>query len=142
MRFAGHNVLAILAAAVAMYFVEFLIYGVLVPPATYQAMAHLDDVDMTGNAWKMPFGIIGPLIWAVGLSIAIGWRGGGGWRLGASTGLVTAATLMIAARFFQWGYGATGLDFFALDAVHFLVVGALGGAIIGGWPAAKGAKAG
>lgn len=139
MRVAGHNVLAIIVAAIVMYFVEFLIYGVLVPGPTYQAMSHVADADMTASAAKMPFGIIGPLIWAVGLSVANGWRGAKDWQAGAMTGLLTAAFFMIAARFYQWGYGPTGLDFYALDAVHFLLVGAIGGAILAAWPAPKAA---
>ncbi len=140
MRFAGHNVLAVIVAAIVMYFVEFLIYGVLIPPATYQAMAHVAPGDMEAIGMsKMPFGIIGPLIWAVGLSVANGWRSAKGWQAGAMTGVLTAAFFMIAARFYQWGYGPTGLDFYALDAVHFVLVGAIGGAILAAWPAGKAA---
>ena len=139
MRVAGQNVLAILAAAVAMYLVEFLIYGVLVPGPTYMALSHMSADDGPANAWKMPFGIVGPLIWAVGLSVANTWRGAKGWQAGAMTGVLTALFFMIAARFYQWGYGPTGLDFYALDAVHFLLVGAIGGAIIAAWPAGNAA---
>jgi hypothetical protein len=139
MRIAGHNVFAIVAAAVAMYLVEFLIYGVLVPPPTYQAMAHIAEQDFTASQWKMPFGIIGPLLWAAGLSMAVGWRNASGWQGGAMTGVLTSVFFMIAARFYQWGYGPTGLDFYALDAAHFLLVGAIGGAIVAGWPKPKAA---
>jgi hypothetical protein len=137
MRIAGHNVFAIVAAAVVMYLVEFLIYGMLVPAPVYQALAHLSD-PVTWQ-WKMPFGILGPLLWALGLSVANGWRNASGWQAGAMTGVLTGLFFMIAARFYQWGYGPTGLDFYALDAAHFLVVGAVGGAIIAGWPKPKAA---
>ena len=139
MRIGGQNVLAIIAAAIAMYLVEFLIYGVLVPGPKYMALSHMTEADGPGNMWKMPFGIIGPLVWAVGLSVANGWRGAKGWQAGAMTGLITSLFFMIAARFYQWGYGPTGLDFYALDAAHFLLVGAIGGAILAMWPAPKAA---
>ena len=139
MRFAGHNVLAIIAAAIAMYFIEFLIYGMLVPGPVYQELSRMSDEQMIEAAKKMPFGILGPLVWAVGLSVANGWRGAKGWEAGAMTGLLTGAFFMIAARFYQWGYGPTGLDFYALDAAHFLLVGAVGGAILAAWPAPKAA---
>jgi Protein of unknown function (DUF1761) len=137
MRVAGHNVLAIGAAAVVMYLIEFVLYGILVPPETYMGLSLITAEQAAANGWKMPFGILGPLLWAIGLSVAIAWKGAKGWQAGAMVGLVTAAFFMIAARFYQWGYGPTGLDFYALDAAHFLVCGAVGGAIIAAWPAAK-----
>lgn len=137
MRVAGHNALAIIAAAVVMYLIEFVMYGMMIPAETYRALSHVTAEDAAAGMGKMPFGIIGPLIWAIGLSIAIGWKGAKGWQAGAMVGLVTSLFFMIAARFYQWGYGPTGLDFYALDAVHFLLCGAVGGAIIAGWPAGK-----
>jgi hypothetical protein len=133
MTVAGHNVYSILVAMIAMYFAEFMIYGVIVPPAAYQELALMSDVDVAANGWKMSLGMIGPFVWAIGLSIAIRWRGERGAKAGAVTGLITAAFFMIAARFYQFAYGPSGLAFYALDAAHFLAVGALGGAIIGGW---------
>lgn len=137
MQLAGHNVLAIIAAAIVMYLIEFVMYGMAVPQETYMALSHLSPEDAAANGWKMPFGIIGPLVWAIGLSVAVGWKGAKGLQAGAMVGVVTSLFFMCAARFYQWGYGATGLDFFALDAVHFLLCGAVGGAIIAGWPASK-----
>jgi Protein of unknown function (DUF1761) len=137
MQVAGHNALAVIAAAVAMYLIEFVMYGMAVPQETYMALSYMSAEEAAGNAWKMPFGIIGPLIWAIGLSIAIGWKGAKGWQAGAMVGVTTGFFFMCAARFYQWGYGPTGLDFFALDAVHFLLCGAVGGAIIAAWPATK-----
>ncbi|MBT9447745.1 MAG: DUF1761 family protein [Hyphomonadaceae bacterium] len=137
MRVAGHNLLAITAAAVAMYLIEFVMYGMAIPPATYMALSHMTAEEGAANGWKMPFGIIGPLIWATGLSIAIGWKGAKGAQAGAMVGAVTAVFFMCAARFYQWGYGPTGLDFYAVDAFHFLLCGAVGGAIIAAWPASK-----
>lgn len=137
MKLAGHNVLAILAAAIVMYAIEFLIYGLLVPPITYQKLAHLRVEDLPLNAWKMPFGIVGPLLWATGLSVANTWRGAKGAVAGALTGVLTGAFFMVAARFYQWAYGATGLAFFGLDVAHFIVVGAAGGAILAAWPAGR-----
>jgi uncharacterized membrane protein len=139
MRIAGHNVVAIIAAAIVMYLIEFLIYGVMTPAPVYQALAHISAEDQASNLWKMPFGIIGPLIWAVGLSFANGWRGAKSWQAGAITGLLTGVFFMIAARFYQWGYGPTGLHFYLLDAFHFVVVGVVGGAILAAWPAQKAA---
>lgn len=140
MRIAGHNLIAIVVAAILMYFVEFLIYGVLIPEDVYRALSHVTAEEGAAMGWKMPFGLVGPLIWATGLSVAMGWRKAEGWQAGAMTGFICALFFMIAARFYQWGYGPTGLDFYALDAVHFLLVGAIGGAVLGAWPKAKGAS--
>ena len=139
MRVAGHNVLAIIAAAIAMYLIEYVMYGVSISRESYMALSHVTAEDSAGNMWKMPFGIIGPLVWATGLSIALGWKGAKGLQAGAMVGVVTSIFFMCAARFYQWGYGPTGLDFFALDALHFLLCGAVGGAIIAAWPASKAA---
>lgn len=134
MKIAGHNVLAILAAALVMYAVEFVIYGVLTPPLVYMELARLRVENMPANAWKMPFGVVGPLVWAVGLSAANLWRGSRGLLAGATTGFVISLLFMIPARFYEWAYGQTGLAFYALDAAHFLIVGAIGGAVLAAWP--------
>lgn len=137
MKIGGHNLFAIIAAAIAMYFVEFVIYGLCVPEALYTRLAHIAEADAAASQAKMAFGIMGPLVWALGLSVAVSWRGVKGAGAGASTGALAALLFMLPARFYQFVYGPTGIDFFALDAFHFLFVGAIGGAIIGAWPEGK-----
>ena len=74
MRIMGHNVLAIFVAAIAIYALEYLIFAVLVPGDAYMRMSGYSAESMEAGIARMPFGVIPPLLAAVGLSLAIKWR--------------------------------------------------------------------
>lgn len=88
MRFMGYNVLAILAAAILIYAIEFVIFGLLIPGEQYAAMVGLGMDQM--HADRMPVGVIMPILSAIGLAVAIKWRNAQGAMGGLTTALIVA----------------------------------------------------
>ena len=87
MRVMGHNAFAIIVAALAIYAIEFVIFAVLIPAEQYMAFTGITQAQVEGGMARMPFGIIPPLLAAIGLSMVIKRRNAAGWMGGATTGL-------------------------------------------------------
>ncbi len=132
MRVNGHNVLAILAAAVAMYAVGFVIYGLLVSDLWMQ-LSGVTQADFAGQEWRMALSPVMPILMAIGLSLTIKWRAALGWTGGASTGFWMALFFVFASRLYSFAYGTEHPGLLGIDAAHLFIGCVLGGAIIGGW---------
>ncbi|UPT61348.1 MAG: hypothetical protein M0D54_13005 [Hyphomonadaceae bacterium JAD_PAG50586_4] len=131
MRVMGHNVLAIIVAAIAIYLIEFAIFAVLITPEQYQALVGLSAEQMHPD--RMPFGPVPPLLFAIGLSLAIKWRAAVGWMGGAMTGVLMAVFIGFAASFYPFVYGSHEAAYLAVDLGHYLACFAAAGAILGAW---------
>jgi Protein of unknown function (DUF1761) len=134
MRYQGHNVLAIAAAAVVIYLLEFLLYGVAIQPEQFRAMSGMSEAQ--GNAIgmaRMPFGAIMPILAAIGLSLAVKWRGAMGPAAGAMTGVLMGVCFAFAGRMYAYVYGADTETYLLIDLARFVVTYAIGGAIIAAW---------
>lgn len=133
MKVMGHNALAILVAAIAIYLIGFLIYGLIFSEAWVAASGWSEEELQSGMS-KMPFGFIIPVLVAIGLSFAIKWRNKPGWWGGAETGLLVALFFMVAVVFYGYVYSpAGGESLLAIDTLHQVATAAVGGAIIGAW---------
>lgn len=133
MRVMGHNALAILVAAIAMYAIGFVVYGVLFEEAWVAASGHTKEELQSGMS-KMPIGFVIPILLAIGLSMAVRWRNAAGWMGGLTTGLIVAVFFLIAERLYGYVYSpAGGETLFMIDALHNLLIAAVGGAILGAW---------
>jgi hypothetical protein len=132
MRYQGHNILAIVAAAAAMYAIGFLIYGVLFS-AQRQAASGYTEESFAGQEWKMALSPVMPLLIAAGLSLAIKWRAQPGWMAGAVTGLIMALVFVFASRLYTFVYSPEAAAMLAIDSAHLFLISAAGGAIIGAW---------
>lgn len=129
MRVMGHNVLAIVAAAIAIYAIEFVIFAVMIPADEYMAMTGLTE----GDPGRMPVGIVMPIMAAIGLSLAIKWRNAPGWMGGVVTGLLMAVFFAFPTALYGYVYGTHTEQFVAVNTAHFLVCYAAAGAILGAW---------
>ncbi|MBX3429216.1 MAG: DUF1761 domain-containing protein [Hyphomonadaceae bacterium] len=132
MRFNGHNLLAILAAAIAIWVIGFLIYVVLFQQQWLDWMG-VTEAEMQQDNGRMAFMVAMPFLQAIGLSLAIKWRNAPGLMGGLTTGLLMAVCLSIAARMYGWVYSFEATELFGLDSVHFLLTHAVAGAILGAW---------
>jgi hypothetical protein len=133
MRVMGHNALAILAAAIAMYLLGFLIYGVLFGEA-WQAATGYTKEELESGMSKMPIGFIIPILLAIGLSMVVKWRNQPGLMGGATAGLLVGIFFLIAERLYGYVYSpAGGETLLAIDAVHTILIAVVGGAILGAW---------
>ncbi|MBS0385178.1 MAG: hypothetical protein JSS00_07495 [Proteobacteria bacterium] len=133
MRMMGHNVLAIAAAAIAIYAVEFVIFAATMTQQQYSALSGYSVESMAASAARMPFGAIPPLLAAIGLSFAVKWRNKAGWMAGVTTGVIVAICFGVGVSLYSFVYGPNSAAFVGVDLVHFLVSYGVAGAILGAW---------
>lgn len=133
MRFNGHNVLAIVVAAVAIWAIGFLLYVVLFEEQWMTWMGITEADVETAGADRMPFMVIMPFLQAIGLSLAVKWRNAPGLMGGLTTGVFMAIFLTIAGRMYGWVYSFEPTELFGLDSLHFFLTHAVAGAILGAW---------
>lgn len=131
MRFQGHNVLAIIAAAIVIYLLEFVIFAVMIPGDQYLALVGLQEGQ--GDPARMPVGAVMPLLAAIGLSLVIKWRNAAGWMGGAMTALIMAVLFGFNASLYSYVYGADTAAFLPINLGHYLVCWGAAGAILGAW---------
>ncbi len=131
MRFNGHNVLAIAAAAIAIYAIEFVIFAVLIPADQYMAFTGITQEQAEGGMARMPFGIIPPVLAAIGLSMVIKWRNAAGWMGGLTTGLWMAVLFAFGTSLYGYVYGPHIEAYLPVNLAHFLVCYGAAGAILG-----------
>jgi hypothetical protein len=132
MRVMGHNALAILVAAIAIWAIGFVIYVLLFQQQWLQWMGVTEEQMQTDNG-RMPFMVLMPILQAIGLSIAVKWRNAAGWMGGLTTGVLMAVFLTIAGRMYGWVYSFEPTELFGVDSLHFLLTHAIAGAILGAW---------
>jgi hypothetical protein len=133
MRVMGHNAFAIVLAAVAIYAIEFLIFAVLIPADQYMAMTGINEAQVSAGTGRMPVGVVMPILFAIGLSLAIKWRGAAGLMGGVSTALLMAVLLAFPASLYSYVYGPHTEQFLLINLGHYLVCFAAAGAILGAW---------
>ena len=134
MRSAGINWGAVLAAAIAIYAIGFIIYGVLVPPERWMAMAGISAEEMaTVGTSRMMFSPLMPLATAIFLGVLFKLGKVQGASTGAQWAVVVAFASAIPALWYGWVYGVHGIDGTLLDSAHLLLGHAVAGAILGGW---------
>lgn len=131
MRFNGHNLLAIVAAAIAIYLIEFVIFAVLISPEQYQAMVGVTAEQL--HPVRMAFGVISPILAAIGLSLVVKWRNALGFMGGAMTGVWMAIFFAFAASLYGFVYGSNTETLMAVHLGHFVVCYAVAGGILGVW---------
>lgn len=131
MRYQGHNVLAIIVAAIAIYLIEFVIFAVMISAEQYTAMIGVTTDQLHPD--RMPYGAIPPILAAIGLSLAVKWRNAPGLMGGAMTGILMAIFFAFAASLYGFVYGSNTETFLAVNLAHYLVCYAVAGAILGAW---------
>ncbi|MGE0595238.1 MAG: DUF1761 domain-containing protein [Hyphomonadaceae bacterium] len=133
MRVMGHNALAIIVAAIAIYAVGFLIFGLLLSDAWVAATGYTKEQLESGMS-KMPIGFVIPILLAIGLSLAVKWRNQPGWMGGVVTGALVALFLTFPQFLYGYVYSpAGGETLLAIDALHTFAGCIVGGAILGAW---------
>jgi hypothetical protein len=131
MRFMGHNALAILVAAIVIYAIEFVIFGMLISADQYQSMVGLTSEQLHPD--RMLYGVAPPLLAAVGLSLAVKWRNAPGWMGGLTTGVLMAIFFAFAVALYGFVYGSHASTSLAVDLAHFVIAYGAAGAVLGAW---------
>jgi hypothetical protein len=133
MRVMGHNVFAIIVAALLIYAIEFVIFALLISPEQYMAFTGVTADQVAANGERMPFGIIPPLLAAIGLSAVIKWRNAPGLMGGVTTALLMAVLFAFGTSLYGYVYGPHDASYLPVNLGHFLVAWGAAGAVLGIW---------
>ena len=134
MRICGIHVLAVLVAAVAVYAVGALIYGVLVGPEVWMEGAAItqQQMDLVGMS-RMPYSPIMPLMTAFGLAMLFNWAGVSGLGNGVKWALLVAFASAVPTLLYGWVYGVAPFYGTMIDIAHLMIGHGVAGAILASW---------
>lgn len=133
MRVNGHNILAIVAAAILIYAIEFVIFAVLISPEQYMAFTGVSAEQVASGDARMPLGVLPPLMAAIGLSLAIKWHAAPGWMGGARTAILMAVLFAFGTSLYGYVYGPHTAAYLPVNLAHFIVCYGAAGAVLGAW---------
>jgi hypothetical protein len=133
MRSGGINWLAVIAAAVAVYALGFVIYGIVIPEERFMAMSGITDAELSVAMSRMMFSPLMPILTAVFLAVLFKWGQVTGASKGAQWALVVALASAIPTTLYGWVYGGMSTDMTMVDAAHLLLGHVAAGAILGAW---------
>jgi hypothetical protein len=134
MRSGGINWLAVVAAAVAIYAIGFVIYGLLIPAETWMAWSGVsaEDIEAVGSS-RMPFSVVMPLMTAIFMAVIFKWAQVAGASDGAKWGAVVALASAVPALMYGWVYGIGPAEMTLVDSGHLLLGHVAAGAVLGAW---------
>jgi Protein of unknown function (DUF1761) len=134
MKFMGFNVLALLAAAVAVYIVGFIIYGLLLGPEVWLASQGItkEQMDAIGTS-RLPFSPAMPIVTAVGMALLFQWANVSGVANGIKWGVLIAMTSAVPAIWYGWVYGIGPCSGALIDSAHLVAGHGVAGAILARW---------
>jgi hypothetical protein len=133
MRSGGINWLAVIAAAVAVYALGFVIYGMLIPEESLTAMSGITESEKAVAMSRMMFSPVMPVLTAVFLAVLFKWGQVASAMKGAQWAMVVALASAIPTCLYGWVYGGASTDMTLLDSTHLLLGHIAAGAILGGW---------
>ena len=134
MRAGGINWLAVIAAAVAIYLIGFVIYGLLVPPEWWMAASGItqEEMEQVGTS-RMPFSVVMPLMTAIFFAVLFKLGQVADLGTGVKWAVVVALASAIPTLLYGWVYGTGPFDATLVDVGHLLLGHIAAGAIIGRW---------
>lgn len=136
MRILGLKPLAVLAAALGVYFAGFMIYGLLFGQI-WMDLAGFDGESFEGEGWRMALGPVMPVMITLGIGLLIKDRGITTWQAGAKLGAMVGFFFLCGTQLYSVAYGLDPLALYALDAFHLMLNGVIAGAVLGGMKAAQ-----
>lgn len=134
MRAGGINWAAVIVAAVAIYAIGFVIYGLLIPADTWMAMSGItaEEMEKVGTS-RMPFSVVMPLMTAIFLGVLFKMGGVADAAKGAKWATIVALASAIPTLLYGWVYGVGPMAETMIDSGHLLAGHIVAGAILGGW---------
>ncbi len=129
---AGDNWSAVLVAAVAIYVVGFLIYGVLFSKLWMKVSGYTSE-QLQANRWKMALSPVMPILTAIGLALVLKWARVDNLAMGVVVAAQVWLFLVLSTRLYSFVYSPEKIGLLVMDAIHLLFGLLIAGAIIGGW---------
>jgi hypothetical protein len=133
MRSGGINWLAVLVAAIAIYALGFVIYGILIAEESGMAMSGITEAEKATAMSRMMFGPVMPIMTAAFLALLFKWGQVAGAMKGAQWAMVVALASAIPTILYRWVYGGATTDITLVDSAHLLLGHIAAGAILGRW---------
>jgi hypothetical protein len=133
MRSGGINWLAVLAAAVAVYAIGFVIYAMLIPEPTWMAMSGMTEAEKAVAMSRMMFSPLMPILTAIFMAVLFKWGSVDSAMKGAQWAIVIALASAIPTTLYGWVYGGMDTNMTMIDGAHLLLGHIAAGAILGGW---------
>ena len=133
MRSGGINWLAVIAAAVAIYAIGFVMYAMLIPMETWMAMTGMTADEKAVADSRMMFSPIMPILTAVFMAILFKWGQVADSMTGMRWAIVVGLASAVPTMLYGWVYGGIDTNMTMIDCAHLLLGHIAAGAILGGW---------
>jgi len=131
-RIFGHDLLAVIAAAVAIYAVGFIVYGLLFSDMWMAAYGYTED-SFVGHEWKFALSPLMPILTAACLAALLNMTGASGLGAHLKLGFFAWLGFQFTALMYTFAYGVfVPASMLALDGAH-LLIGTLVGAAVLTW---------
>ena len=133
MRSGGMNWLAVIAAAIAIYAIGFVIYGVMMPMDTNIAMSGMTDAERATADARMMYSPLMPILTAVFMAVLFKWGQVADAVAGVKWAVVIGLASAVPTMLYGWVYGGLNTSMTMIDVSHLLLGHIAAGAILGGW---------
>lgn len=130
---AGDNWLAIIAAAVAIYAIGFIIYGAVFSKLWMQLSGYTKE-QLAPHMWKMAISWIMPVLTAIGLALILKMAGVYNLATGLMISLQVWFFIVLPARLYSFVYSPEKPGLLVMDLIHLLLGTLVAGGIISAWP--------
>ncbi len=129
MKVMGLKIVPVLVAALAVYLIGFLVYGVLFS-AQFQAWSGISEADAAPYMWRMGLGWIMPIALSAGIANLIRERNIKEMVTGLKTGAKVGVFLILACQLYNFVYSTNPWMLLALDSFHILLISTVAGAVL------------
>ncbi|HEU0310931.1 MAG TPA: DUF1761 domain-containing protein [Sphingomicrobium sp.] len=133
MRSGGINWLAVVAAAVGIYAIGFVIYGMLMTEEAMMAMTGMTEAEKATALSRLMYSPLMPIFTAVFMAVLFKWGQVADAMTGAKWAMVVALASAIPTILYGWVYGGLDTNMTIVDGAHLLIGHMAAGTILGGW---------
>jgi hypothetical protein len=133
MRSGGINWLAVIAAAIAIYAIGFVIYGMLLPEPDLMAMTGMTEAEKATAMSRLMYSPLMPIMTAVFMAVLFKWGSVGDAVTGVKWAVVVGLASAVPTILYGWVYGGLETNMTMIDCAHLLLGHIAAGAILGGW---------
>jgi len=133
MRSGGINWLAVIVAAIAIYAIGFVMYGVMIPADAYTAMTGMTEGEKATAMSRMMYSPLMPILTAVFMAVLFKWGQVADAMTGAKWAIVVALASAVPTVLYGWVYGGLDTNMTMIDCAHLLLGHIAAGAILGSW---------
>ena len=133
MRSGGINWLAVVAAAVVIYAIGFVIYAMMIPMESYVEMSGLTEAEQAVGTSRLMYIPLMPLMTAIFLAVLYNWGRVADAMTGIKWGVVVALASGVPCILYGWVYDGYDTSLTMIDCAHLLLGHMAAGAILGGW---------